>query len=417
MNTDLNQDEALLLEQQKLNAELSELREWIDTRMTKQLMLHEQMVVNYDRMLTKCYVYKEELERNRTENARFKFTSQCLMDKIKELTNSDVKKSLIDLEKDDNVNDHDKDNDTDADPLTAYMEMCTKKLIEEVSAYKEQIEKTSIELDDINNQLAKSAKMEDCLKRCVDNLTVLAEAERMRRDREESELRKTVNQLTAKLDEVQQEKDRLRSVEAKISVEMMHHESAQNEALRTENARLQAKLGASGIVVATLQSRVFDLEKELAEQTDAEHMQQEQSQVPGFGGELIDGGSSTSLILYQCNLSRAGDEKVASFSDLGRGDDQTIPCLLSIKSSGTTAEDIQPSNPQLTNDDHQPSYLDSTDEDRQLSYSLSSTMEDCCTETTSEPSQAKLKNNRLDYLIQKYESKHEDISNAFHNQK
>ncbi|XP_026819541.1 paramyosin-like [Rhopalosiphum maidis] len=409
MCTDQNQDQGPHLEQ-KLNTELSELREWAKTRLNKQLALHYQMVELYDRKLTKCNMYKEELEWNRTENARFKFTSQCLMDKIEQLTSSDGKKSLIEFEK--NVNDHDKNKDTDADPLTAYTEMCTKKLIEKVTEYKEQVEKISIELDNVNDQLANSAKTEEVLLRCLDNLTVLAETERMRRDREESELRKTVNQLTAELDKVQQEKDRLRSVEAKISVEMMHHESAQDEAMRTENAQLQAKLGTSGIVVATLQSRIFDLEKELAELTDVGHVQQEQSQISGFGGELIDGGSSTSMILYQCNLSRTGDEHVASFLDLGRGDDQSIPCLLSIKSSGTAAEDVRLSCSQSTDDDRQPSYYsESPNDDHQPSYSESPNDDrQPSTDTASEPSSlVKLKNRRLADIIKKYESKHEEI--------
>lgn len=291
--------------------------------------------------------------------------------------------------------------------------MCTKKLIDEVSAYKEQVEKMSIELDDVNDQLAQSAKTEDCLKRALDNLTVLAEAERMRRDRDETELRKTVNQLMAELDKVQQEKDRLRSVETKISIEMMHNESAQDEALRTENARLQAELGASGIVVATLQSKVFDLEKELAKRTSVMHVQQEQSQAPVLVDRVIDGGSSTSLMLYQCNLSQTGDEHVASFLDLGRGDDQSIPCLLSIKSSGCTpAEDMTQSTSQSTNDDRQPSNSESADDDQQPSCSLLSTVqeESCSSETTAEPSLLEFRHNRLSYIINKYGSKHEDIS-------
>lgn len=301
--------------------------------------------------------------------------------------------------------------------------MCTKKLIDEVSAYKEHIEKMAIELDDVNDQLAQSVKTEECLQRGLDNLTVLAEAERMRRDRDEMELRQTVNQLMAELDKVQQEKDRLRSVETKISVEMMHNESEQDEALRTENARLQAELGASGIVVATLQSKVFDLEKELAKRTGVMHVQQEQSQAPILGDRLIDGGSSTSLMLYQCNLSQTGEEHAASFLDLGRGDDQSIPCLLSIKSSGcTAAEDMTQSSSQSTNDDRQPSNSESTVDDRQpscsLSCSLSSTVqEDCSAETTAEPSLAEFRQSRLSYIIKKYESKHEDISNEFYDKK
>lgn len=118
--TNPNQEqEELLLEQQKLITELSELQEWINTRMTEQLTLYNTMVVNYDRMLTKLRTCEEELERNRTENTRFKFTSQCLIDKINELTTSDDNKS----EKVNNDDDQDKDKNPNADPLTGYMEV------------------------------------------------------------------------------------------------------------------------------------------------------------------------------------------------------------------------------------------------------------------------------------------------------
>ncbi|XP_050060712.1 uncharacterized protein LOC126551455 [Aphis gossypii] len=151
-----------------------------------------------------------------------------------------------------------------------------------------------------------------------------------------------------------------------------------------------------------MQSNVFDLEKELAKRTSVMHVQQEQSQAPVL---VIEGGSSTSLMLYQCNLSQTGDEHGASFLDLGRGDDQSTSCLLSIKSSGcTAAEDMTQSSSQSTNDDsRQPSCL--------LSCSQSSTaQEECSSETTAEPSLAEFRLNRLSYIIKKYESKHEDIS-------
>lgn len=134
MCTNTNQDQALIHEQQKSITEL-ELTEWTEHKMNKLMMLHDQMVMYYDRMLTKCNVYEEELERTRTENARFKFTSQCLMDKIKELTCTVVKKSSInslnndevkDSNKDDYCdqdNDEDNDNDNDTDPIASYLEV------------------------------------------------------------------------------------------------------------------------------------------------------------------------------------------------------------------------------------------------------------------------------------------------------
>lgn len=109
----------LLHDQQKLDTELLDLREWTEQRMDQQMMLHDRMVVYYDRMLTKCNVYEEVLERARTENARYKFTSQCLMEKIKELTSTSVNKSSINSINNDEVN----DNENDTDPIATYLEV------------------------------------------------------------------------------------------------------------------------------------------------------------------------------------------------------------------------------------------------------------------------------------------------------
>jgi len=291
------------------------------------------------------------------------------------------------------------------------LQVCSKTLIDEVGAYKKQVQTATIELNNLKDQLARSVEKQACLKECVNELTVLSKTERMKRDQEEQELRTTVDRLTAELVEVQQEMNRLQSVEAEISVKLMHHESAQNErdeAVRSENARLQAQLGKSAIVEAALQSKVYDLELELAKRKEASKMQLEVYQV-SFDSESID-GSSTSSIIFQCNLSRTSDDQVPSFPDLGRGDDQLIPCLLSstTKSCAIT-ENAQLSCSQSTNNDCRPLCLEMAKDDHQPSCSTM-TAEPGSAETASEPSMDELKNRRLAELIKQYESKHEDDS-------
>lgn len=99
--TNPEQKQSFLPEQQCLNIELLEHLESTKTIMIQQSMLYDQMVARYDRMLTKCKVKKLDLERIRTENDRFKFTSQCLLLKIKELTSSDdTRKAAVDSQED-----------------------------------------------------------------------------------------------------------------------------------------------------------------------------------------------------------------------------------------------------------------------------------------------------------------------------
>lgn len=190
------------------------------------------------------------------------------------------------------------------------LQVCSKTLIDEVGAYKERVENATIELDNLKDQLTRSVEKQVCLKECVDELTALSKTERMKRDQDELELRTTVDRLTAELVEMQQEMSRLQAVEADISVKLMHRESEQgelDEVVRSDNARLQAQLGKSAIEEAALQSKLYDLELELSKRTEASKMQQEPYQV-SFDSESID-GSSTSLIMYQCNLSRTSDDR------------------------------------------------------------------------------------------------------------
>lgn len=289
-------------------------------------------------------------------------------------------------------------------------QVCSKTLIDEVDAYKEQVETATIELENTKNQLARSAEMQACLRECVDELTVLSKTERIKRDQDELELRTTVDRLKAELVEVQQDMNRLQSVEAEISIKLTHRESAQDELdemVRTENARLQAQLGKSAIVEAALQSKVYDLELELSKRTEASKMQQDTCQA-NFDSESI-GGSSMSSILYQCNLSRTSDDQVANFPNLGRGDDQLMPCMLSSTKSCAVAEDFQLSCSQSTNDNCQPSCLELNNDDHRSPCSTS-TAEPNSVETPSESSLDELNNRRLAELIKKYESKHDDDS-------
>lgn len=264
------------------------------------------------------------------------------------------------------------------------LQVCSKKLIDEVGAYKKQFEMATIELKDTINQLAKSMKTQACLRRCVNELTVLAETERMKRDREELELRTTVDRLTAELVEVQQEIGRLQSIEAEISVKLIHRESAQDELdekVRADNARLQAELGKSAIVEAELHLKIYDLEKELSKRTEAAPYQQEQCRA-GVGSESMD-KSTTSLILYQCDLSQSIDNQVAGFPNLGHGDDQSTQCLFSSTKNYVVVENAQPP------------------------CSTSTAVQDSA-ETAFEPSPEELRNRRLAELIKQYESKHDD---------
>jgi len=297
-------------------------------------------------------------------------------------------------------------------------QVCSGKLVDAVTDYKEQSKKAIFELDNVNEQLVKSAATQVCLRRCLDELTTLAEKERMKRDRDELELQTTIDQLTAELVEVQQEIVRLQSVEAEMSAKLMHRESAQeelDELVRKDNAWLQEQLGRSALVEATLQSKVYDLELELTKRTGVVQIQQEQCQ-DSFGSETID-SSSTSTVLDQCNLSQTSDDQKyldsfcqkSSFMDLARGDDQLIPSFFSSKKY-SDIEDVQLSCSESTcNDDRQPSSLELTDDDHRPSSPARTAVQDS-TKTVSKQSSEELRKIRLTKLIKQYESKHDDDS-------
>jgi len=239
---------------------------------------------------------------------------------------------------------------------------------------------------------------------------VLAEQERMKRDRDELELRTTVDQLTAELVEVQEEMAGLQSAEAEISVKYMHQKSAQDkldEVLRTENARLQAQLGRSVLVEAALQSKVHDLELKFTKLAGVAQIKQGQCQ-DDFRSEVTD-SSSTSMLQDQCNLYQTSHDQKASSLDLGSGDDQFMSSLFSSTKSCTVGEDDQLFCSQSTINDSQPSCLELTDSDYQPSSPMRTVVPDS-TETASEPSPEELRNRRLAELIKQYESKPDNDS-------
>ena len=87
----------------RLKNELLELQENVNWKIDQQLLLNDRMVANYQRMMEKCDVYEEELEKIRSENARYKFVGQCLINKVEALTGCKFAKSSTGFGKDDGV--------------------------------------------------------------------------------------------------------------------------------------------------------------------------------------------------------------------------------------------------------------------------------------------------------------------------
>jgi len=86
---------------QRVKNELLQRQKYMHSKMNQLLLLRNLMVANYQRMVEKCVVYEEELKKIRSENARYKFVGQCLMNKVVELTGCKSVKSLIGPGKDD----------------------------------------------------------------------------------------------------------------------------------------------------------------------------------------------------------------------------------------------------------------------------------------------------------------------------
>jgi len=134
----------------------------------------------------------------------------------------------------------------------------------QLATYRERAEAVSRNLADARDQLAKESKLEECLKHCATNLTVLAEADRTRRDSEETELRTTAKRLTAELGDARSEVDRLRVAVEEMSVVAMGCKPApvtcSGEELREDNKRLKAELNFNFAKAAKLQARIVQLE-------------------------------------------------------------------------------------------------------------------------------------------------------------
>lgn len=62
--------------------DLLENQKWMDAKMRRQTIIHDLMVANRDRMIEKCKCYEEHLEQIKLDNARFKRTTQCLLDEV-----------------------------------------------------------------------------------------------------------------------------------------------------------------------------------------------------------------------------------------------------------------------------------------------------------------------------------------------
>lgn len=86
---------------QRVKNEISERRKYIQFKINQQLLLRNLMVANYQRMVERCVVYERELEKIRTENARYEFVGKCLMNKVVELAGCKYAKSPTGSGKDD----------------------------------------------------------------------------------------------------------------------------------------------------------------------------------------------------------------------------------------------------------------------------------------------------------------------------
>lgn len=70
---------------EKLEKELQELQEVVDTKMAQQISIHDRMVINYEKMVEKCKEYEKNIMQMRTENDHIKLIAEYLMRKAEEL--------------------------------------------------------------------------------------------------------------------------------------------------------------------------------------------------------------------------------------------------------------------------------------------------------------------------------------------
>ncbi|XP_026807995.1 uncharacterized protein LOC113550399 [Rhopalosiphum maidis] len=238
----------------KLKIELLKLQENVNLKMTQQLFLRDIMEANYQRMTEECDVYEKELEKIRSENTRYKFAEQCLKNKVIELTGCEFAKSSTGPDKDDAT-------------ASLQLEVCSNKLLAELKRYRDQVEVASRDLAGAKDQLTKASEREEYLKRCAASLTVLAEADQTKRDREEMELRTMAKRLSAELGDAQCDLGRLRTVVEEMSDVVTGNKPApitcSGEGLREDNYRLQAELKANLAEETALHARAAKLETAL----------------------------------------------------------------------------------------------------------------------------------------------------------
>lgn len=70
-----------------------EQRKNLNLKINQRLVLRDLMVNNYQQMMKECAAYEKEIEKLQTENARYEFVGQCLMNKVVELTGCKFEKS------------------------------------------------------------------------------------------------------------------------------------------------------------------------------------------------------------------------------------------------------------------------------------------------------------------------------------
>lgn len=145
-----------------------------------------------------------------------------------------------------------------------YTQVCSNQLLAELKTFRERVEEASGDLARARDRLAKASEREKYLKRCADHLTVLAETDQTRRDREEAELRTMAERLSAELGDAQCDLDRSRAVVEDMSDVVAGHKPAPVTCsvggLREDNYRLHAELDASAAVEAELRAVVARLE-------------------------------------------------------------------------------------------------------------------------------------------------------------
>lgn len=82
-------------QKEELEKKFRELREFVDTKMNEQILLHDRMVMRYRKMKDKCRNYDENFKQMQTENCRIKLITQCLMCNVEKLFSySSIKKFL-----------------------------------------------------------------------------------------------------------------------------------------------------------------------------------------------------------------------------------------------------------------------------------------------------------------------------------